>query len=236
MPSPPGTANTATNTTANTATNSVDDLLNNNHGFELHELTAVRGIETSDGDKPSQDNTKHGRAYGTNHMPISQEDQDNLMRLASQVSWKSHQGGVFEISEDDASLDPASAEFDLQKWLRFMIQGVKSEGIRMKNSGIVFKNLHVTGTGSALMLQETVTDLLMAPMRIGELVKGFKSEPKIILADFNGVVKSGEMLLVLGRPGSGCSTFLKSLTGELHGLSVDSNSAIHYDGRPLSLI
>ncbi|KAJ5706894.1 hypothetical protein N7488_006695 [Penicillium malachiteum] len=236
MPSPPGTANTATKTTAstatNTATNSVDDLLNNNHGFELKNFTAIRGTETPDGDKSSQYNTEHGRAYGTNRMSISQEDQDNLMRLASQVSRKTHNGGVFEIGEDDPALDPASAEFNLQKWLSFMIQGVKSEGICTKNSGIVFKNLHVTGTGSALMLQETVTDLLMAPMRIGELVKGFKSEPKTILADFNGVVKSGEMLLVLGRPGSGCSTFLKSLTGELHGLSVDSNSAIHYDGIP----
>ncbi|KAJ5949948.1 hypothetical protein N7454_001532 [Penicillium verhagenii] len=235
MPSPPGTANTGTNTdtntATNTATNSVDDLVNY-HGFELREFAAVRGTETPDGVKSDHDKTEDHRARETNRMSISQEDQDKLVRLASQVSRKTQQGGVFEIGEDDAALDPGSAEFDLQKWLRNMIQGVKSEGIRMKNAGIVFKNLHVTGTGSALMLQETVADFLMAPLRIGEFIKGFKSEPKTILADFNGLIKSGEMLLVLGRPGSGCSTLLKSLTGELHGLSVGPNSAIHYNGIP----
>ena len=33
---------------------------------------------------------------------------------------------------------------------------------------------------------------------------------KTILHDFTGLVRPGEMLLVLGRPGSGCSTFLRA--------------------------
>ncbi|KAJ6001496.1 ABC-2 type transporter [Penicillium canescens] len=75
----------------------------------------------------------------------------------------------FEIGKDDAALNPASEEFDLEKWLRHTIMGAKSEGIRLKSSGVIFKDLHVTGSDSALMLQETVGDLLMAPLRIGEL-------------------------------------------------------------------
>jgi ATP-binding cassette subfamily G (WHITE) protein 2 (PDR) len=43
-------------------------------------------------------------------------------------------------------------------------------------------------------------------------------------------MKSGEMLIVLGRPGSGCSTLLKTMTGEMHGLQVDEQSTIHYNG------
>ena len=32
-----------------------------------------------------------------------------------------------------------------------------------------------------------------------------------ILHNFRGAVRAGEMLLVIGKPGSGCTTFLKTL-------------------------
>ena len=38
-----------------------------------------------------------------------------------------------------------------------------------------------------------------------------------ILKDFRGVLRPGEMVLVLGRPGSGCTTFLKSITNQRFG-------------------
>jgi ATP-binding cassette subfamily G (WHITE) protein 2 (PDR) len=59
-----------------------------------------------------------------------------------------------------------------------------------------------------------------------------KKRPKQILHGFDGLIKGGELLIVLGRPGSGCSTLLKTLCGELHGLMLGSNSTIHYDGIP----
>lgn len=227
--------------TADTAVTSVDAMLDaNTHGFELQNSSPILGVGPVDGEMAGQNNTDSRQlSHLNNRMFISREDQDALVRLASQASKrrsslhskKTQQGTPFETDEDDAALDPRKKEFDLEKWLRRLIHDVKEEGIRMKSSGIVFKNLRVTGTGSALMLQRTVGDLLMAPLRVGELLKGFKQEPKTIISDFNGLVRSGEMLLVLGRPGSGCSTFLKSLCGELHGLSLDSNSVIHYDGK-----
>ena len=100
--------------------------------------------------------------------------------------------------------------------------------IIQRRAGIVFKNLVVSGSGSAINLQKDVGSVLMAPLRLHESF-GKKSE-KIILNDFNGVVKTGEMLLVLGRPGSGCSTLLKSITGELQGLDMKRDSVIHYNG------
>jgi len=35
---------------------------------------------------------------------------------------------------------------------------------------------------------------------------------------------------VLGRPGSGCSTFLKTICGELSGLDLDDSSVVEYNG------
>jgi ATP-binding cassette, subfamily G (WHITE), member 2, SNQ2 len=41
-----------------------------------------------------------------------------------------------------------------------------------------------------------------------------RGEKRDLIHDFTGVVRDGEMLLVLGRPGSGCSTFLKSVSNK----------------------
>jgi ATP-binding cassette, subfamily G (WHITE), member 2, PDR len=37
------------------------------------------------------------------------------------------------------------------------------------------------------------------------------------------------MLLVLGRPGSGCSTLLKTLAGEMHSLHLGNTSDVRYN-------
>lgn len=42
---------------------------------------------------------------------------------------------------------------------------------------------------------------------------GLRPGERYILKDFQGVLQAGEMMLVVGRPGSGCSTFLKALAG-----------------------
>lgn len=68
----------------------------------------------------------------------------------------------------------------------------------------------------------------MAPLRFREFFG--KSPEKTILNEFEGVLKTGEMLIVLGRPGSGCSTLLKTLMGELSGLDMKEQSEIHYNG------
>jgi len=46
---------------------------------------------------------------------------------------------------------------------------------------------------------------------------GKKGREVNILKDFRGVVHPGEMVLVLGRPGSGCTTFLKVIANQRFG-------------------
>lgn len=49
----------------------------------------------------------------------------------------------------------------------------------------------------------------------------------------DSLMKSRELLIVLGRPGSGCSMLLKTICrDELHGLCVEDKSAITYNGIP----
>ncbi|CEJ54144.1 hypothetical protein PMG11_00466 [Penicillium brasilianum] len=60
--------------------------------------------------------------------------------------------------------------------------------------------------------------------------KGFgETKTRNLLEDFTGIVKPGEMLLVLGRPGSGCSTFLRTLANRS---SLEINGDLQYAGIP----
>lgn len=70
----------------------------------------------------------------------------------------------------------------------------------------------------------------MAPFRTREYLSVGRRPEKAILHGFDRVTKSGQMLLVLGRPGSGCPTFLETVLGELHGLKAHEDSELTYNG------
>ncbi|KAF2123015.1 ABC-2 type transporter [Lophiotrema nucula] len=137
---------------------------------------------------------------------------------------------------DDPRVDPANESFDLSRFLRMFRHQLEDEGIQMRQVGLVYRNLNVSGSGAALQLQQTVADFLLAPARVGEWFSFGKKEHKQILRNFDGVIKSGELLIVLGRPGSGCSTLLKTMCGELHGLDTGDGSVIHYNGIPQKMM
>lgn len=125
-----------------------------------------------------------------------------------------------------ASLDPKHDGFDFGKWL---VDFRQRGGIQNKQTSVSFSELTVSGTAEELQYQQTVTDLFLKPFRLGRAIVKQKT-PRKILHNFNGLLRSGELLIVLGRPGSGCSTFLKTITGETHGLTVSDDSKISYEG------
>lgn len=129
-----------------------------------------------------------------------------------------------------ASLDPKHEGFDFGKWLvDFRQRGNNGDDIGDKHTGVSFSELTVYGTAEELQYQQTMTDLFLQPFRLGGAIMK-KKTPRKILHNFNGLLQSGELLIVLGRPGSGCSTFLKTITGETHGFIVDHVSKISYEG------
>ncbi len=173
----------------------------------------------------------HHHRHNLRHDILEEGVSTELHRIATAVSrHRSHatapRPGSFE---SDAALNPASPDFDVTKWVRSFVGELNKQGHKSSGLGVLFSDLDVFGSGSALQLQESVDSVLLAPLRIGELFSG-KKQHKQILHGFNGILKSGELLAVLGRPGSGCSTFLKSICGELHGLTLGKKANIHYNG------
>lgn len=112
-----------------------------------------------------------------------------------------------------------------------------SEEEKTRHAGVVWKNLTVKGTGLGAALQPTNGDIFLGIPRLIKrlLTRGRKStgggnpDIRTILNDFTGCVRPGEMLLVLGRPGSGCSTFLKVIGNQRYGYeSIDGD--VRYGG------
>lgn len=95
-----------------------------------------------------------------------------------------------------------------------------SEDEKSRHVGLVFKNLSVKGKGLGAALQPTLSDLFLGLPRRLKLGKGAtlnKPPIRTILNNITGCIRPGEMLLVLGKPGSGCSTFLKALANQRFG-------------------
>ncbi|PWY95196.1 hypothetical protein BO94DRAFT_483800 [Aspergillus sclerotioniger CBS 115572] len=133
------------------------------------------------------------------------------------------------ISLGEELLNPGGKDFDLYRWLRKIMYMLNQDRLQ-ENATIKFHNLHVSGTRFSLRRQQTVLDVFSSLLRPRETFNLGPKTPKQILWDLNGILNSGELLLVLGRPGSGCSAVARALCGELRGLKLDSGSIIHYSG------
>lgn len=138
--------------------------------------------------------------------------------------------GTGRSGTSDSSRDSEEAEIE-RLMTKMFGQGRqdKSEEEKTRHVGVTWKHLTVKGEGLGAAIQPTVGQLFLGPFKkIGNLLnKNKKSRMgatpvKTIIDDFSGVIKPGEMVLVLGRPGSGCSSFLKVLGNQRAGFkSVD---------------
>ncbi|KAK8204125.1 putative Brefeldin A resistance protein [Phyllosticta capitalensis] len=110
------------------------------------------------------------------------------------------------------------------------------DGARSARLGVTWKNLTVKGISSDATFQENVLS------QYNPVKGGPKGKPlKTIIEDSHGCVKPGEMLLVLGRPGAGCTTLLSMLsnrrlgyeeiTGDVKFGTLDHKKAKQYRGQ-----
>lgn len=172
---------------------------------------------------------------------VSLEDKDivhELARSVTQHSVKNEQGEPINPFGDSTNplLDPTSGKFSARAWCKTLV-GIQSrdpERYPNRTAGVAYKNLSVHGFGQPTDYQKTFGNYPLELTSLFKKIIGRKEQTKIqILRDFDGLVRSGEMLVVLGRPGSGCSTLLKTIAGETHGFFVDTNSYINYQGIPV---
>ena len=128
-----------------------------------------------------------------------------------------------------SDIDPVASTFRYEEWLR--ARYVKGDNSQRSSMSVAWRNLNVHGYGAATDYQKTFINYPGAIL--SKILSAFtrtKGSRISILEDFHGEIRDGEMLLVLGRPGSGCSTFLKTIAGQTKGFRVGDESYLNYQG------
>ncbi|KAF2675522.1 hypothetical protein BT63DRAFT_450509 [Microthyrium microscopicum] len=131
----------------------------------------------------------------------------------------------------DSKLNPNSENFNAKAWAKALMNlQARDENNPLRTAGVAYRNMNVYGFGAETDFQKTVSSIWIQAYGSIRTLLGRKQRRIDILRDFEGIVRPGEMLVVLGPPGSGCTTFLKTISGETHGFNVDKDSYINYQG------
>ena len=181
-------------------------------------------VDKLDGDaSPVSDDSEEKRA----------EEIHDLARSYTQTSTYSHSGNPFDDAEKDSLLDPKSATFNGRAWTKSILKLAQQDPDLNppRTAGIAFKNLNVHGFGQPTDYQKSVSNVLLEVVGLARRLFGLSKPRRVdILRNFDLLVQPGEMLVVLGPPGSGCTTLLRTIAGETHGFVVDKNSYMNYQG------
>ena len=114
-----------------------------------------------------------------------------------------------------------------------------ASGVPDRELGVTWKDLNVQVISSEAAMHEN----FFSQYNVPKLVKESRHKPPLrtIIDNSHGCVKPGEMLLVLGRPGSGCTTLLnllenkragyREISGDVHYGSMTSDEAKQYRGQ-----
>lgn len=188
----------------------------------------------------SRDSDRAGRRSITDVTQRSVSRNAERMRTRSSMS----RG----VSDEDLEAGDANGvvekeeEFELGHFIQEGHFEKRTEtGQSAKRVGVVFKNLTVKGAGSTKNYVRTLPNAILGTFGpdlyhllcnfIPALKFGGPPPVKTLVNDFTGLVRDGEMMLVLGRPGSGCSTFLKAIANQRGGFAKVSGD-VKYGGIP----
>ncbi|KAK7677291.1 ABC_PDR_domain2 protein [Cerrena zonata] len=179
--------------------------------------------------------TENYRGYTSD---VHQEVQQ-LVRTLTNVSKNSQHSTIAPgnnpmVDIADPRLDPESSDFDSKYWVKNFRSFVSKdpEYYKPTSLGVYYKDLRAYGKASDADFQSNVGNVFQK--YTGEVLNFFSKQDESkqfdILKPMDGLIKPGELTVVLGRPGAGCSTFLKTLANQTHGFHIDQNSQLSYDG------
>lgn len=155
-------------------------------------------------------------------------------------------GNPPSVDDDDSTTTKQEQEPTANNWalhsevVAFRNQD-EASGFPLRELGITWQDLTVEALSTDAAIHENVLSQFNIPTKVRE--SRHKPPLRTILDNSHGCVKPGEMLLVLGRPGSGCTTLLNMLANKRHGYanisgsvkygSMDAKEAHNYRGQIL---
>ncbi|KAF9011150.1 pleiotropic drug resistance ABC transporter [Cyathus striatus] len=146
-----------------------------------------------------------------------------------------------DSTADGNDLEKASPDderrFDLREYLTSSNDANQQAGIKHKHVGVIWEDLQVEVAGglNSKYVEHWVAQCLAFSLvryyGYGALSRHYcllkPSATRAILHKSSGVLKPGEMCLVLGCPGAGCTTFLKTIANERDGYANVSGNVLY---------
>ncbi|KAF9010854.1 ABC-2 type transporter-domain-containing protein [Cyathus striatus] len=199
------------------------------------------------GDTPGDSNTLHEEKREVvfrpkdHHVNVTEaEAQFNaLSRQLSQRSQAANSDSTAAGNDLEKGSPKDGGRFDLREYLTSSNDANQKAGIKHKHVGVVWEDLQVevigglnnkfyVGTLGGAMLGFFLSPLLWLWSFIAPLLPSKAPPPtRAILHKSSGVLKPGEMCLVLGCPGAGCTTFLKTIANERDGYAKVSGNVLY---------
>ncbi|KAL6943216.1 ATP-binding cassette multidrug transporter pdr5 [Hanseniaspora osmophila] len=134
----------------------------------------------------------------------------------------------------DSRLDPNSEDFSSVAWVQNFHKLVVTDPDYYKpyKLGLAYKNLRSYGDSTDIAYQTTMGNVAKKGVEwvARKLRKKRESDIFNILKPMDGYIKPSTVTVVLGKPGSGCSTLLKTMCSNTPGFEVDPESVISYNG------
>ncbi|PRP87448.1 hypothetical protein PROFUN_00659 [Planoprotostelium fungivorum] len=149
-------------------------------------------------------------------------------------------------SVKDIELEDLSRNSDLEKatlpeglnvkrWFEDSVRNRLAQGGHTKKMSVIAKNLTVVGRGAAGTVIPDNMSSFTALFKLLWIPSWFSKKKEDldfnILKDVSAFCQEGEMLLVLGRPGSGCSSFLRVIANQRDNF-VRVDGDVSYGGIP----
>jgi ABC-type multidrug transport system ATPase subunit len=164
---------------------------------EKGDINADQNKSTSEESSPSEVSIHHSRTYspGAETKNPSAVNESTLSKIRSHLSRRQSQAAEPEEPEDEVD------------W--HTLPALATNSPVERRLGLTWKNLTIKGTAAGGTINENVASQFFPSFLRKD--KFAATSVKTIINNSSGCVKPGEMLLVLGRPGAGCTSLLKVL-------------------------
>ncbi|EGC32812.1 hypothetical protein DICPUDRAFT_155206 [Dictyostelium purpureum] len=199
--------------------------------YELKEVALSEGgnnlnINTPPNDSSSSSSSPPGS-------PNIEQSEFRFRQVADELENDSKKYFTSQDAEANIGKEESEEDFKLRNYFENSQRMALENGGKPKKMGISVRNLTVVGRGADVSV---ISDMSSPFVWFIDLFnpKKWSKESTLgstfdILHDVTTFCKDGQMLLVLGRPGAGCSTFLRLVSNQ-RGSYVDIKGDITYGG------
>ena len=173
-----------------------------NHGF-AEESPETEGTEETDENREESDDLDEEHEEARVERQVSHLARTFTHHDNGKVKSDGQGGENTFVHTTDEKLDPTSPNFSAKEWIKNLVTLFAQDPDRYpkRTAGFLFRDLSVHGYGKPTDYQKTVSNVLLDLAALPRYLVGSGKQKIQILRNFDGVVKSGEMLVVLGRPG-----------------------------------